>query len=198
MNKEIHIKCLYNPKDNESKNTKMNNTKINNKDFYQGALYNGTLLGAVWSIMYLLLFAATTSIPAMFLCMILFFASPFIAAKFAIRHRKKELDNTMTYMQAWIFMFYMYISATLLSALVSYIYFRFIDGGTFFITLNTILDESMKVAGTDGQLLQQVEQTKAIIDKTSTSDFVWQLMNNNLMNATIMPLVIALFVKKKN
>ncbi len=176
----------------------MNNTKINNKDFYQGALYNGTLLGAVWSIMYLLLFAATTSIPAMFLCMILFFASPFIAAKFAIRYRKKELDNTMTYMQAWIFMFYMYISATLLSALVSYIYFRFIDGGTFFMTLNTILDESMKVAGTDGQLLQQVEQTKAIIDKTSTSDFVWQLMNNNLMNATIMPLVIALFVKKKN
>ena len=103
----------------------------------------------------------------------------------------------MGYLQAWIFVFYMYVCATLLSALVSYIYLTFIDGGAMFMTLQKILDESLKLAGTDALLAQQIEQTKNIIEQTTTGDFVWQLMSRNFFDATIMPLIIALFVKRK-
>ena len=175
----------------------MDNTPIN-KEFYQGAMRCGTALGAVWSIMYLLLFAGATSMLSISLCLTLYIASPFIAARYAAGYRRKECDNAMGYMQAWIFLLYMYICATLLSALVIYIYFSYIDGGAFFMTLQKMLDESMKIAGTDELMIKQIEQTKNIIENTTTSDFVWQLMNNNLLNTTILPAIIAFFVKRNN
>ena len=104
----------------------------------------------------------------------------------------------MGYLQAWIFLLYMYICATLLSALVIYIYFSYIDGGAFFMTLQKMLDESMKIAGTDELMIKQIEQTKNLIENTTTSDFVWQLMNNNLLSTTILPAIIAFFVKRNN
>ena len=167
-----------------------------NKEFYQEAMRYGTTLGAVWSVTYLLLFVGVTNTTATFLFSLFYMASPFIAANLAIKYRKKECDNTMSYLQAWIFTFYMYICATLLSALVTYIFFRFIDGGTFFMTVQGMLDETMKIAGTDEQLIQQIEQTKTLLNQITTREFVWQLMNNNLFNATFLPLVLALFIKK--
>lgn len=175
----------------------MDNTPIN-KEFYQSAMRCGTALGAVWSIMYLLLFAGATSMLSISLCLTLYIASPFIAARYAAGYRRKECDNAMSYMQAWIFLLYMYICATLLSALVIYIYFSYIDGGAFFMTLQKMLDESMKIAGTDELMIKQIEQTKNIIENTTTSDFVWQLMNNNLLSTTILPAIIAFFVKRNN
>ena len=169
-----------------------------NKDFYQGAMYSGTMLGAVWSIMYLLLFTGTTNLFSILISLSLYFASPFIAAQSAIRYRRKECDNTMSYIQAWIFVLYMYICATLLSTFITYIYFAFFDDGTFIMTLQKMLEESMKIAGTDELLIQQIEQTKNIIEKTTTNDFVWQMMNNNLLNTTILPMIIAIFVKRKD
>ena len=167
------------------------------KEFYQGAMRKGTVLGAVWSIMYLMFFTGTTNALSLLLCAVLFFASPFIAAQNAIKYRKQECGNTMNYMQAWIFVWYMYICATLLSTFATYLYFAFIDGGAFFMTLQNILDESAKLAGADELLLQQIEQTKNIIENTSTNNFVWQIMSNNLFNTTLLPFVIALFVKRK-
>lgn len=172
-------------------------TGTSRKEFYQGAMSKGTILGIVWSIMYLLLFAGTGNILLLSASMTLFIASPFIAARQATDFRRKECGNAMPYLQAWIFLFYMYICATLLSTLVSYIYFRFIDGGTFFMTIQSMFDETMKIAGSDETLMQQMEQTKAFLDRLTTKEFVWQLMNNNLTNALVMPLIIAFFVKKK-
>ena len=66
------------------------------------------------------------------------------------------------------------------------------------MTLQKMLDESMKIAGTDELMIKQIEQTKNLIENTTTSDFVWQLMNNNLLSTTILPAIIAFFVKRNN
>lgn len=167
------------------------------KDFYQGAMRKGTILGAVWSIMYISLFAGATNMFSLSLCLTLYIASPFIATKLAIKYRNEECGNTMSYAQAWIFVVYMYICATLLSTFVTYLYFAFIDGGTFFMALQNMLDESARLAETDEQFIQQIEQTKNIIEQATTSNFVWQIMSNNLLSTTIMPIIIAVFVKRK-
>ena len=91
----------------------------------------------------------------------------------------------------------MYICATLLSALIAYAYFAFIDNGAFFATLQSMLEETKNIAGTDEMLVQQIEQTIEIIEQTTTNSFVWQIMNNNFFNTTILPPVIAIFVKRK-
>ena len=169
-----------------------------NKEFYQEAMRYGTTLGAVWSVTYLLLFVGVTNTTATFLFSLFYMASPFIAANLAIKYRKKECDNTMSYMQAWVFVWYMYICATLLSTLVAYIYFAFIDGGTFFASLQNILEESKNLLADDELLTQQMEQTINLIGQTTTNTFVWNIMSTSLFNSTFIPLVIALFVKRKN
>ncbi|MBQ8336418.1 MAG: DUF4199 domain-containing protein [Bacteroidaceae bacterium] len=171
-------------------------SKANNKEFYQKAMYYGTWLGAAWSVMYLLLFAGTANMAALMICISLFFASPVIAVMSAITYRRRECNDTMSYIQAWIFIFYMYICASMLSALVAFIYFRFFDGGTFFMTLQGMIDESMKLPGADAALTGQLEQTSKILEQTTTADFVWQLLSNNLTNTTIFPFILALFAKK--
>lgn len=175
---------------------KIMNATISKKDFYQGAMYNGTLLGAVWSAMYILLFAGTTNLMSLFLCMVLFFSSPIIAVQLAGRFRKKECSDTMSYINAWSFVFYMYICATLLSALVSFLYFELIDGGRFFMRIQSMLEASMNAPGIDSTMTGQIEQTIKIIEQTTTSEFVWQMMSNNFFNAMILPVILALFVKR--
>lgn len=172
------------------------NTAVNN-DFYQKAMLCGTILGGVWSVMYLLLFAGTTSMPALYLCMFLFFASPVIAVMLATNYRRKECDNAMSYLQAWIFIFYMYLCASLLSALVSFIYFRFLDSGMFFMTLQGMLAEITEMPNADAALVQQMQEAAKVLEQTTPTSFVWQLMSNNFMNATIIPLILAIFVRKK-
>ena len=164
------------------------------KNFHQSAMRNGTILGAVWSIMYLLLFAGTTNMLALTLCMILYVASPFIAGGMAIKFRRNACNDRIGYLPAFSHLLYTYICATLLSTLAVYIYFAFFDNGAFFSTIYGMFDEIGKVA--DDALAQQIDQTRKIIDNTTTSSITWQLMNNNFVNTAIMPLVIAIFVKK--
>lgn len=167
------------------------------KEFHQSAMRNGTILGVVWSAMYLLLFMGTTNTAALMLVAALYFSSPFIAAKLAIKYRRTECNDIMPYTHAWLYVAYMYLCATLLSTLVIYIYFTFIDGGTFFMSLQSILDETAGMTGTDEQFLQQIEQTKNILEQITIGSFVWQNMSNNLFSTSVMSLVIALFVKRK-
>lgn len=168
----------------------------NNREFYQKAMYCGTILGGVWSVMYLLLFAGTASMPALMVCMSLFFASPAIAVMLAVNYRKKECNDSMGYMQAWVFLFYMYICASMLSALVTFIYFRFLDNGIFFMTLQGMIEESMRLPGADAALTEQLRSALETLEQTTATDFVWQLMSNNFLSATFTPLILAIFVRK--
>ncbi len=170
----------------------------NKKDFYQSSMYYGTLLGTVWSIMYILLFAGSGNIVMLLLCSILFFASPFIAGFFAKKYRKEECDDSLSFNQAWIFLFYMYISAALFSALISFIYLRFIDGGAFFMLLQETLSAGAELPGTDETMKQQMITLAESIGSTSAADFVWQILSNNMFNTSVLPLIIALFIRKNN
>ena len=170
----------------------------NKKDFYQRSMYYGTLLGAVWSIMYILLFAGSSNIVMLLLCSALFFASPFIAGFFAKKYRIEECNDSINFTQAWIFLFYMYISAALFSALISFIYLRFIDGGTFFMSLQEILSAGAELPGTDEAMKQQMTALAETIGNTSATDFVWQILSNNMFNTSVLPLIIALFIRKNN
>ena len=170
----------------------------NKKDFYHSSMYYGTMLGIVWSVMYILLFAGTGSITMLMFSSALFFASPFIAISFARKHRREDCNDTMTFTQAWIFMFYMYICASMFSALVSFVYLRFIDNGAFFMSLQSILQAGAELQGTDEVMKQQIKELSDTIGNTSPTDFVWQLLSNSMFNTSVLPLALAIFVRKNN
>ena len=173
-------------------------TANDKKDFYQSAMYYGTMLGIVWSVMYILFFAGMESMTMLLACSALFFASPFIAIYFAVKYRKEECNDNMSFIQAWIFMFYMYICAGLLSALISFLYLRFIDGGAFFMSLQEILQAGAKLAEADEAMKQQIQAALEMTEGLTPGNFVWQQLSNNLFTTTVLPLVLAIFVRKNN
>lgn len=161
-------------------------------------MYYGTMLGIIWSIMYVLMFIGLKSPVLLLTCIALFIGSPFFAASFAKKYRRNECGNCMRYMQAFTFLYWMYICASLLSTLAMFLYFRFIDNGMFFATMQEILTASMNLPGIDETYRQQAEQALQIIRETTTSEFTWQILGNNILNSSILPFIIAIFVRRNN
>lgn len=161
-------------------------------------MYYGTMLGIIWSIMYVLVFIGLKSPVLLLTCIALFIGSPFFAASFAKKYRRNECGNCMRYMQAFTFLYWMYICASLLSTLAMFLYFRFIDNGMFFATMQEILTASMNLPGIDETYRQQAEQALQIIRETTTSEFTWQILGNNILNSSILPFIIAIFVRRNN
>ena len=161
-------------------------------------MYYGTMLGIIWSIMYVLMFIGLKSPVLLLTCIALFIGSPFFAASFAKKYRRNECGNCIRYMQAFTFLYWMYICACLLSALVMFLYFRFIDNGMFFATIQEVLTASMNFPGIDEAYRQQAELSLQTIQNSTTSEFVWYILGNNIFNASILPLIIAIFVRRNN
>ena len=161
-------------------------------------MYYGTMLGIIWSIMYVLVFIGLKSPVLLLTCIALFIGSPFFAASFAKKYRRNECGNCIRYMQAFTFLYWMYICASLLSTLAMFLYFRFIDNGMFFATMQEILTASMNLPGIDETYRQQAEQALQIIRETTTSEFTWQILGNNILNSSILPFIIAIFVRRNN
>lgn len=170
----------------------------NKRGFYQGAMYYGTILGAMWSVMYILMFIGVSNPLLLLGCMGLFVGSPFFAAMLARKYRREECCDMMKYMQAWGFIYCMYICASLLSALVIYLYLNYVDNGMFFAAIQEMLKISLELPGVDDVLRQQINETSKMIADTTASDFVWQIMSNNILNASVLPFIIAIFVRRNN
>jgi hypothetical protein len=161
-------------------------------------MYYGTMLGIIWSIMNVLMFIGLKSPVLLLTCIALFIGSPFFAASFAKKYRRNECGNCIRYMQAFTFLYWMYICACLLSALVMFLYFRFIDNGMFFATIQEVLTASMNFPGIDEAYRQQAELSLQTIQNSTTSEFVWYILGNNIFNASILPFIIAIFVRRNN
>ena len=171
--------------------------QANPAGFNQAAMKYGTYLGISWAVMYIALFNGVTNPILMMTAIVLFFASPFIAGFLATRYRRSELEDSMSFLQAVKFLFIMYICATLLSAATNYIYLNYIDNGYFLSQIDRIMSEMVKIEGNNPIALEQLNATKELFSKFSTSGFTWEFLSNNIFCSIMLPPIIAFFIKRK-
>ena len=171
-------------------------SNIDRKTFNNEAMRSGTLLGLLWIAMYAAAVGGMSNPSYLPFFMILFIASPFYAAYLAKCFRKKYCNNTMSFSQAWLFVLMEYLCASLLSAIVIFVYLKFFD--------STVLTDTM------GKMIQIIEQEPQIYGKSATQfkeafeiysslsirDIVLNITTSNLMNGTIIAIIIALFIKR--
>lgn len=166
------------------------------KGFNQEAMRCGTLLCVLWIAMYASCIIGF-SIPMFSLLFLLFYvASPFYAGYLATRYRKRECDNVMPFFQAWTFIAIMYICASLLSAVIQFIYFRFIDNGYLMqVVLQTteVVKENPDIFGT---LSVDLDTAVKEFQSLGIRDIVFSILSSNIMNACLLSPIIALFVKR--
>lgn len=159
-------------------------------------MYYGTLFGGIWCVMYIMMFAGVNDFLALVSGCSLFMASPVFAALFALKFRKDELGNLIPYSQAWRFIFIMYICATLLSTGVNYVYFTYIDNGTFISSVQNMITALQNEPMSDAAIRTLLDKYSEMVSRIDTGNFAWQLMDSNITNTLLLPPIIALFVRK--
>lgn len=161
-------------------------------------MYSGTLLGMLWTAMYASCILGFTSLVFTLLFLLLNISSPFYAGYLAVQYRKRECGNRMGFIQAWTFVLVMYLCASMLAAVVQFVYFRFMDNGYFTLVMSeiaAIIKENPAIAG---DMAAQIEQAMSTLTSMTPKDLVTDMFSSNIMNATILAPIIALFVKKSN
>lgn len=169
----------------------------NNNIFSQMAMQNGTLLGLLWCIMYASFILGLTNIFFAFMFLAINFASPFYAGYLAKKFRKEHCNDCWNFSQAFTFLLIMYICASLLSAVVQFLYFKFIDNGYFMQTMQqlvSILNENPQASSSMTSELNTALDTLAGL---STKGLIINFLSSNITNAIFLAPIIALFVRKR-
>ncbi len=172
--------------------------KDDNKILATYAMQSGTYLGLLWCAMYASFLGGFTNTIYTLCFFALYIASPFYAAYLTKNYRRQQCDNIISFSQAWIFLFIMYVCASLLSALAQFIYFRFFDNGYFIQTIQQMLETLNAYPETTGDMNREIGNAINMFSKLSNKDIVFNFLSSNIMNAIILPTIIALFVKRNH
>lgn len=105
--------------------------------YRESAMRDGTILGLLWIATFAVSVVMFKSIDngyglvASFATAVLSMMSPCMVYRLATRHRNNECGGTMTYGEAWLYVFIMYLCAIVLASLAQYIFYAFIDPHMF-------------------------------------------------------------------
>ena len=120
----------------------MNNDKmIERAVMTRYATFCGTLMGLFWLAKFTLVPLGIIMPLLMFLFLALSLCVPFIAYAMARNYRNRYRAGVIGFGEAWLFLFLIFLYASLLTAMGYFIYFRFIDGGFILNSLEEMVNE---------------------------------------------------------
>lgn len=162
------------------------------------AMHFGTYMGIYWVLKFIL-FPLGLSIPfLLFLFFGLTLGVPFMGYYYARMFRDKVCGGSIRFLQAWIFVTFVYLFAALFTSVAHYVYFQFIDHGFIVNTYTGMLNElaSNEMPGMEGYISQLKEAMKTISALTP-ADITLQLLSQNVFYGGILAVPTALFVMRK-
>lgn len=158
-------------------------------NIFKSAMFNGLIMGVLFSINFLLSISKNT-----FLALLSYLVISFILVgiyRMSIRFRDIECGGTIKYSKAFSFIVFTFFFAALISSIVKYIYFQFINPAY----LDELLNESMKAL----QILKipidnaaYDQMVKVMKPATFSLQYIWM----NVILGSILGLIMAAFVKK--
>ncbi|KAA6315702.1 hypothetical protein EZS27_033880, partial [termite gut metagenome] len=169
----------------------------NKMSLHKCAMQFGTYMGIYWIAKFFLLPLGFTYSFLFFLFTGLTIGVPFMGYHYVRMFRDKVYGGKIKFMQAWVFIFFMYVFAALLTAVAHYIYFRYMDSGFIFDKYMEALESNLSVSGWEGY----VEQAKQVVENIRSMtpiELTMQLLSQNVFYCSILAFITALFVKKTN
>lgn len=162
------------------------------------AMHFGTYMGVYWIAKFILLPIGLSNSILLFLFVILTIAVPFVGYRYARSFRDNVCGGTISFTQSWIFMFFMYLFASLLTAVAHYVYFRFFDNGMFIDTYAANMEELKAIPALEEVIKQSAyESTIELVRSYTPIEIAMQLFTNNMFWSSIIALITTPFVTKK-
>jgi len=153
-------------------------------------MQNGLILGVIFSVNFLI---STSKVSALILLTYIIATVIVIAIyKFAIRFRDTECEGAISYGRSFLYIILLFFYASLISTVVKYIYFQFINPSY----LESMFQDTMKLMEALKFQLKSDElaQTESMFKPLSFSLlYIW----SNVIMGGIVALVMAAFIKKE-
>lgn len=166
----------------------------------QYAMLFGTYMGIYW-ILKFILFPLSLTIPFLSFAFIgLTIVVPYLGYRYTKIYNESACNGQITFLQGWFFNIFMYMFASLLTAMAHYIYFRFIDRGFIADSYAAIIEQTASQQGDikDMQLLlDNAREALRIFRSTSSIDITMQLLSFDIFIGTILGIPTALIAMSK-
>ncbi len=170
--------------------------QVDRNEFNSNAMLHGTMLGVMWIIASVLYLLGLGNPIIMLLFFVVALSTPFFAGRWAVKYRKNECNNTMNFIQAFMYMLIMFTCASLLTSVAHYIYFKFIDGGYIVQLINESIDIALENSAIlPASNIEILETTKNILGKVTPMDWTLSFLSTNIMIGAVLVPIIALLVK---
>ena len=164
----------------------------------ESAMRYGTLMGIFWTLKFVL-FPAGMSTPLLLMAFFLLTLVVPVAGFFFVRqYRDRECEGVINFSRAFLFTSFMYMFASLFTAVAHYIYFRDMDHGMIVGTYQDMLTTMAEVAtGSMKDSIDQFQQALDAIATLSPLEITIQLLTQNIFNCTMLAIPTALLVMRK-
>lgn len=160
------------------------------RNITKSAMHSGLIMGGLFSINFLL--SITKSTPLILLSYALAAIIVVTMYRLSIRHRDVDCEGDISYGKAFWYILLTFFYAAIISTVIKYIYFQFINTSY----LETMFQESMKMMEKmkfpmDDMTIQQTEK----IYKPASFSLIF--IFTNVFMGSIVGLIMAAFVKKE-
>ncbi len=165
----------------------------------RNAMLLGTYMGIYW-ILKFILFPFMLRMPSLsFLFLGLTLGVPFMGYYFVRMYRNQVCGGVIGFLHAWVFTFFMYMFAALITAVAHYVYFRFIDHGfvldTYEWQVEQLLNSGIKEFSESGEVLQEALES---VRSLTPIEITMQMISWNLFCGAVLAVPTALFVKRRH
>lgn len=162
------------------------------------ARIDGAILGAVWAVSFFLCLAGFTN-PGMSLAgSLLAVASPFIAGTRLKKFRDGARDGIISFRRAVAYYIMIFFYASLIFAVVQYIYFAYFDNGyvmNYYVnTLN--MPETQQMLTAAGLSSKEMEAALAQMQQTSPILMALNVLTFNITTGMIISPIAGVLIKK--
>ena len=161
------------------------------------AMHFGTYVGIYW-ILKFILFPLGFHIPFLsLLFVILTLAVPFIGYHYVKMYRDKICGGSIQFSHAVLFTIFMYMFASLLVAVVHYIYFQFIDHGFIVNSYIQLWDELMINTPALAENKDIIKETIDTARSLTSINITMQLLSWDVFWGSLLAIPTGLMVMKK-
>ncbi len=173
----------------------------NVKGYRESAMRDGTVLGLLWIVTFAMSVVMFKSIgngyglAASFATAVLSMMSPCVAYRLAVKHRNAERNGAISFGEAWLYIFIMYLCAIVLASIAQYIFYAFIDPHMFG-NMIPVFQELAAASGLPSGTTEVFTKMFETMENTSTADIIMSQLSGHIMRDTLISAILAAAIRK--
>ena len=158
---------------------------------------DGALLAVLWTASFACYVVGLSQPELGLLAVILAVITPFFVARRLKKFRDGGLDGIISFRRGWAYAMLTFFYASLLFAVVHFVYFSYLDHGYFFATLTRMMSSPENAQAIGKDMLGAVTESLQMAGRMRPIDLALNIMMSNLLVGFILSFPVAAVMKRQ-